>query len=431
MSPIEIREIRRERRGGYEELSAYVTGFAKDRLWFRFPARWADFVEESPEPFLAALLPIAMSKNRPLLVEGQVSPEFKRGIEQIARLYHGWDRRLRQVKIEVQTKHRVDNGVRGTGCFFTGGVDSLYTVLKNLAREHGDNRITHLIFIRGYAECPLENSELGDNLTERLRAAAAALKLELILVETNLQSFTPSTGIAWDWFAGSHLAAAGLCLKAGLRRLYIAAGDTYSTLSPWGSHPLVDPLWSTEWVEFRHDGCEAFRSEKLKWVVQSASALEQLWVCGYDPSGLRNCGTCEKCLRTMIGLAALGVEAPPSLFAEPLDLARVRRLDGGNRVIRYYLRDNLNLLVETGRAAPVEAAVRRALQPNLARWLARVSQEAAREMDRFLLGGRIRSWALGAAGANPVKHADLRASPWTWFLYEALKLAGRRTRKAP
>ena len=39
--------------------------------------------------------------------------------------------------------------------------------------------------------------------------------------------------------------------------------------------------------------------------------------------------------------------------------------------------------------------------------------------------------SLRAAGANPVRHADLRSSPWKWFLREVVKLASRRTRKAP
>lgn len=431
MNAIEIRDIRRESSGGLEELSARVTGLPEDRLWFRFPARYADWVQESPEPFLAALLPIAMSKNLAVRAEGQAAPEFRSGIQHIARLYHGWDRRLRRVKIEVASGERTRADARAVGCFFTGGVDSFYTVLKNLDRERGDNRITHLIFIRGYADCPLENATLWANLTGRLEAAAADLGLELIVAETNLKTFTPAPGVAWDWFAGSQLASVGLCLTGGLRRLYIPGGDTYSTLSPWGSHPLVDPLWSTDGLEFRHDGCEAYRSEKLNRVARWPAAMKQLWVCGYDPSGLRNCGTCEKCLRTMIGLAALSADVPRELFAEPLDLERVRRLDGGNRVIRYYLRDNLNLLTQTRRTELVRAAVERALRPDPVRWLARVWQATARETDRFLFGGRIRSWALGAAGANPVRHADLRSSPWKWFLREVVKLASHRTRKAP
>ena len=38
---------------------------------------------------------------------------------------------------------------------------------------------------------------------------------------------------------------------------------TYAHLGPLGSHPLLDPLWSSEDVELVHDGCEATRLDKL------------------------------------------------------------------------------------------------------------------------------------------------------------------------
>lgn len=421
MRPVRIQEIRSARVGGRCEISARIAGLhsapGEDTLWFRFPAAAEHWLAEAPEAFVAALLPTAMLRNQPLQCDIPVSPLFRDSCDQILDLYHAWDPRLRRIDLIVPTAMPAREQAAANGCFFTCGVDSFYTVLKNLARERGENRITHLVFIRGYADCPLENETLFENLSNRIAAAADALGLSFLAAETNLKEFLPPPGAAWDWQAGSQLASVGLCLGAGFRRLYVPAGDTYSTLSPWGSHPLVDPLWSTETLEFRHDGCEAFRSQKLeRYVARSRAALKYLRVCGYESTGLRNCGACEKCLRTMIGLAALGVDVPPGLFAKPLDLRRVSRLDGRNRVIGYYLRDNLRLLSALGGNADLEEAVRQALQPSLLRRVLRAVETGGREFDRRCLGGRLRSWALAGAGRDPERQSDLRSSPAGWVL---------------
>jgi len=408
----------------YAEVSARIEGLparsGAQRLRFRFPIALKDSLHDGAEPFVAALLPIAMSLRKSLRAEGKVSPVFHSGIEQIIHLYHGWDRRLARIDVQIAASAPTSHKTRAVGCFFTGGVDSFYTVLKNLEQEGDDSRITDLIFIRGYADCPLENRVLFKNLSARLGKVARELDLRLILAETNLRSFTPASGLPWDWHAGSQLAAVGLCLIPMLRRLYIPAGDTYSTLSPWGSHPLVDPLWSTESLEFRHDGCEAFRSQKLdRYVARSRLALENLRVCGYDSTGLRNCGTCEKCLRTMIGLTALGVNLSSEVFTAPLDLKCVRRLKGVDRIIGYYLRDNLKLLTNRNSVPALGDAVRDALRPNGARWLLRHLQGAVREADRRYLNGRARAWVLKSAGQSAERQSELRSSPAKSVVREA------------
>jgi hypothetical protein len=412
------------------EISAEVDGLGQSpngsRLWFRFPAAMASWATESAEAFVAALLPTAMVLNRRLEVQGHVSPLFRSGCEQILHQYHVWDKRLHEVELDVATTAPACGDRFATGCFFTCGVDSFYTVLKNLQRERGDGRITHLIYIRGYADCPLDNEVLFQNLAKKLTTVASGLNLEFVPAATNLRSFTSAPASSWDWHASSQLASAGLCLGGGLRRLIIPGGDTYSTLSPWGSHPLIDPLWSTESLEFRHDGCEAFRSQKLDWyVARSRVALENLRVCGYESSGLQNCGRCEKCLRTMIGLAALGAEMPAGLFGKQLDLDLVRQLNGANRVIGYYLRDNLKLLGAGVRHPELEEAVRSALHPALSSRIWRSVEVAGREVDRRYLKGRVRSWALARAGRDAESQSGLRLSPSRWMVREAWHSAGR------
>ena len=437
MRELRVFDVRREVADEIE-LSASVEGLQRglgeDRLWFRFPSWCEPWVRESAEPFVAALLPIAMVLRLPLQVDGVASPLFLHGCRQIADLYHRWDSRLVLPGLEVTALTPSPKPAGSSvGCFFSAGVDSFYTLLKNLDHECGDSRITDLIFVRGYADCPLENTRLFSKLSERLETVASTLKLRWIPAATNLKTFTPTPGPGWDKYASSQLASVALSLAGGLRKAYIPSGDTYATLSPWGSHPQVDPLWASESLEFRHDGCEAYRSQKLEWyVAKSPLAIENLHVCGYESSGLRNCGRCEKCLRTLIGLAGLGVNAPPGLFAEGLDFRRVRGLDGGDRVVGYYLRDNLRLLARHGRDPGLEGAIRQALRPHPYRWLRRRLHHAAREIDWRLFRGSIRSWAVRAASRDARSQAEFRSQPARWTLRHAWReVVGRAGRLSP
>jgi hypothetical protein len=413
------------------EVSALVEGMpgskTGDRLWFRFPLQFRDQLAHGGEPFLAALIPTAMALGLPLNVEVPVDEEFLSGCQQIMSLYARWDRRLQRIEIRAPIAPVNKRVACGTACFFTGGVDSFYSLIKNLDRELGDNRVTHLIFIRGYTNCPLENEQLYDGLLKNLKRVAIATGLQLVVISTNLKSFLCPPAAGWDWYASSLLVAPALCLAPMFRRVIIPAGDTYSTLSAWGSHPLVDPLWSTAGLQFLHDGCEASRSRKLEhYVSRSELALQHLRVCDHESRGLENCGTCEKCLRTLIGLRALGIKPPSGVFAQSIDLKRVARLDGGNRVIGYYLRDNLEL-ARRCRRSELEPFLRRALRADPLRWIWRHSLKVSQEIDRRLLNGRIRHWALSEAAQNG-EQSTIRLAPIRWMLSQCLRKTRLKTR---
>jgi hypothetical protein len=160
---------------------------------------------------------------------------------------------------------------------------------------------------------------------------------------------------------GAILAGIGHLLGPAFHRIYIATGHTVDTLSIMeGSHPDLDPLWSTERLQFVHDGVEATRREKTSLVAESELALSTLRVCVENRGGAYNCGKCEKCLRTMINLRLAGALERCTTFDQPLDLRRVARIrPHGSR--RFFLEDILQALEANQSDPQLEAAVRRAL----------------------------------------------------------------------
>ena len=80
--------------------------------------------------------------------------------------------------------------------------------------------------------------------------------------------------------------------KCGSHDIYLCRQDGEIL---FGSHPLLDPLWSTETLAFVHDGCEANRMEKVRRIAESPLLLEGLRVCVDDRGpDVYNCGSCWK-----------------------------------------------------------------------------------------------------------------------------------------
>src|SRR5262249_54154050 len=145
------------------------------------------------------------------------------------------------------------------------------------------------------------NSDLFPLVLESSHEVAQALSREVLPVTTNIRDFTDAH-VDWGIYHGAALASVALALQPMFRQMHIASTRAYDRLIPWGSHPLLDPLWSTESLALSHDGCEARRLEKVQLIAGSPIALSTLRVCWENPDNAYNCGRCEKCLRTMIAL---------------------------------------------------------------------------------------------------------------------------------
>ena len=207
-----------------------------------------------------------------------------------------------------------------------------------------DRRITHLLFVHGF-DIPLPAVDLYANVADHLRQLAAVLGMELILCSTNLRTLTDR---ALDWGLHAHgaaLASVAICLSQGLRVAFIPASHTYADGFPWGSHPTLDPLWSTQTMEIVHDGCEANRVQKVqRQIAHSSVALDHLRVCWQNRRSLYNCGECEKCIRTMINLRVCDVLERCRTFPSTLDLNLVKNVVIRDDSTRAFVRENLTAL---------------------------------------------------------------------------------------
>ena len=166
-------------------------------------------------------------------------------------------------------------------------------------------------FIRGMNDGDppgFDQSETGpqwQQLVDRLQGFADQHGKRLIAVETNIRQEIEARKLSWGACHGNVLAAIGISLQA--HNFIIPSSYTYSDLFPWGSHPLLDPLWSTESTRITHDGVGYTRTQKTEQLLQHPALLDGLQVCWKYFE--KNCGHCSKCVRTSLALHMLNASS--------------------------------------------------------------------------------------------------------------------------
>jgi len=342
------------------------------RLWFKGPP--GSFSSTRVEPFVVAALLGAMENGQALEVvpDALVSPRLLEGLERIQEILHAWNPRLR--KVEVRATPGPSPAPRGgVALFFSGGVDATYTFLKH------ESEITHLVFVHGL-EITLDNEDLFARALARNQESADRYGKTLLPIRTNLREVAAAHHLSNFLYQGALLAA--IALGLGFARTYVSASLFYRDLSAWGTHPLLDPLWSTETTQIVHDGAEASRVDKIARIAARPGALESLRVCLANRPQY-NCGSCEKCLRTMVALRLLGLSSPA--FPRLESMRPLRRL-------RIEADDELPLFLENHALALAKGddAVVRALRACIRRYRFR---QIVRLADDVFFGGRlVRTW---------------------------------------
>jgi len=324
------------------ELSATLTiRNTKQKLWYKVSG---ESLTDHADVFLSSCLYLAMSLRLPLHIEGNLSPGLIRSAGIIQQIAEKWYCSFSTIPLTntQETSNRIFG--HDVGCFFSGGVDSFYSLLKHF------NNISKIIFVHGF-DIPLSNYELRKIVSKELNEVSKEIGRELIEVETNLREISDQY-IDWTHYFGSGLASVAHLLSSTFKRIYIPSSETYAHLEPCGSHPLLDPLWSTEHLEIIHDGCEATRIEKVRKIAQYEIALKKLRVCWENKENAYNCGVCEKCIRTMISLSAIGALDNCSAFKSKLDPYLVSQINIPNDLVLHHIDDNLKAL----KASPHENA---------------------------------------------------------------------------
>jgi len=279
----------------------------------------ADYIMDDASPFAAALLLPAMKQGEDLIIHGAISKKLFAGMQKIQPIVISWNIGFKPINIKADKLIKDSGKPAHTASYFSGGVDSFYTYLKHKTDKKTSDRIDTFILVRGFDIDP-RNQELWNTTLKTIQTIARKEKIELLVVENNIRQVLEPILPKGDYSHGGCLAAIGLFLRGGFSKIYIPSTFSKAEQLPWGSHMDVDPHWSTEQTTFIHDGTEATRLEKIiRQVGKSPIAMQYLRVCYMNTKSQYNCGHCDKCIRTMLGLYAAGALEKAKTFPYKLD----------------------------------------------------------------------------------------------------------------
>jgi hypothetical protein len=129
----------------------------------------------------------------------------------------------------------------------------------------------------------------------------------------NQSAAPPTRPGVWSYL--HHGAALAAVVHAATRdpaQVFLAASFDVPHMVPWGSHPLVDPQYSSQRITLIHEGIRFSRLAKVREIAHSRFGLANLRVCPANAAGRLNCGVCEKCIRTRLELLAAGIDESPA-----------------------------------------------------------------------------------------------------------------------
>lgn len=290
--------------GGAEYAHSFY--YEAEEAWARY------FVTERSDAFVLAFLEVAMEHGCDLEFSAALSEDLKYQLERyLIPVYAARFEMLREIALRGPAAPGALPSVGATGTGFSGGVDSFYTVLTHLRTGLPGKDVTHLLLaVNGSALTGID-PELDEEWfcaqEARLRPLAEEMGLELVGVRSNLPLLNGYKRFA---VGGDHFVTAGFVHALGkLFGTYYWA-SAYSVdvfeFNPvncgYTEHFSLPLLNVYGGVHFYFSGQETSRIGKLRAIADHPLAQRGLTVCGHPV----NCGRCEKCLRTMAELYAIG-----------------------------------------------------------------------------------------------------------------------------
>lgn len=350
-------------------------------LWFDLPSDMALNAQTRGDAWAILLLPAAIERGEKLQLNLPIDPVLYDNLTSVQRIWHQWYPKLNPTTIDAPLEF-APQADGDYGLFFSGGVDSYYSLLRNINLPRKPDI---LIMIWGF-DLPLNRPDQFLIAQQNNARAAAQFGKSLLTIATNLKEEFPGFGNLWSRMShGAGLAGIGQLLAGRLDQVAIGSTHDYTTLSPWGSHPLTDPLFSSSAFRVLHDGAGATRVEKTTLIASDDRAIKGLRVCWEAQAG-SNCSSCSKCLRTMVTLDLINKRVISTSFDwSKYTMRQVARMFLKNRNDLDFSLEILAAAQDTDRkdiAHSINASIRRSM--------------SLRKIDRLLtrLGRLPYSWQL-------------------------------------
>ena len=315
-------------------------------LWYSVDEQYGSyFCDDRVDSFLIVSLMYAMKSHQDIVVNAPVSRRLLYHIiYDIQPLFTKLIPGSRCVQVSVPNEECTILKGKAVGCGCSLGVDSMSALYKHLGDEVMEEyRVTHLALFNsgqlGYLNKESDESSFR-KAVEGITSFSKETNLPIVAVNSNLNDFYVEAGFKT---ATSRFVVSTLSCPLALQKLfgkYIFASSTpiqsfeLNIKDQSFAEVAYVSLLSTEGTEFVLADSAVTRVEKTEfirhnpltpkyldvcWAVQVASSIthDRRWL---RDKTKKNCGWCDKCLRTLFTLELLGEDL--QRYGEIFDLSK-------------------------------------------------------------------------------------------------------------
>lgn len=385
-------------------VSALITWENSDRQPSEITFESSENYDLTPDPngfLLACYLPAWNAGETRVAIDQGVCPILRGNLSAVTQTLSLWYPHMRAAPPIIEARDLPSGPQGDVASFLSGGIDSLATIRSNhlaLPPRHPE-RISSAILIDYRGISGVSEDETDARFRERsaiVRRICADASIQPISIITNARTLDASMQFWMNAYHGSLLAGTAYFLRQRLRKVHIASTFDARNLSSWGSHPLLDPYYSSSYLQISHHGLEMSRFEKTALVADWPIALSNLNVCVSRRSEGRNCGQCEKCIRTMLALLGLDKLTQCEAFhKKEMDARDLEQLNISNEYqascyrdlvvpLRVRGRNDLSTLVETKLSLYMKSTSRQ--EPRLIHSTPPLVRRISRRLRRLIRG---------------------------------------------
>lgn len=312
-------------------------------LWYETDVQWSEYLcTERADAFLVNLLLFAMERGANIVCKCDISERlYYQLTEYLIPCIASHISRYQSIAIEGNLSSEKLPSANAFGTGVSGGVDSLYTVLKHLKRNDGHS-LTHLLFCNAGTNGDFGGEDARETYRSRyafLKGFADECNLPVVSVDTNINEFLNQVQEPTSTF---RTLSAPLAFQKLFSVYYY--GSTYpfddfkfAFENPSHYELLNMQCLATENITFYCSGGETTRMGKLRFISDNKFAQKYLNVC--IAGGIPNCGHCEKCRRTIMGLFAIN---KLDNFARYFDLKDIKDHIFQHKMFAYFHRNRLD-----------------------------------------------------------------------------------------
>ncbi len=223
-----------------------------------------------------------------------------------------WDGELIPGKLIQNTM--VSSGNNQIGMLFSNGLDSVFSSLFHRHKKQ------LLITGWGQVDIPMKKRKLWKKRKGEMLAFGKRYGHDNTFLRSNfsdfrnhavLESLSPEI-YEWRGQAVEDIGWSGLVIPLlftkGLSHLYIASSNTWDYAFPFAANPFIDGNIKVAGISVVHDAFGYSRQDKVVSLskIRKELNLDTLYVKACAEAVDANCGRCNKCLQTALGILAIG-----------------------------------------------------------------------------------------------------------------------------